>query len=149
MRQVLSDDGELLLDHIVVGLDLVLSSEGLLDVAVQEAEGELGVGRVLEADADPEEEGDEGDDVVPVDDQERVEEVEGLSNGEVVQSDGLVGLDLVQGTSDRGGDGQVQGRSELGDNLDDLEEGGDDEGGEDDCTQREGRMRAGAKKTWT
>lgn len=131
MRQVLSDDGKLLLDHLVVGLDLILSSKSLLDVTVQEAEGELGVGRVLVADADPEEVGNKGDNVVPVDDQEGISEVEGLSEGEVVQGDGLVGLDLIQSTSDGGRDRQVQGVSELGDNLNDLEEGGDDEGGED------------------
>lgn len=114
-------------------LDLILTSESLLDVTIQEAEGELGVGRVLETAAQPDKVGDEGDDVVPVDDEGGIDEVEGLSNGEVVQSDGLVGLDLVQSRGDGGRDSQVQSRGELGDNLDDLEEGRDDESGEDDC----------------
>lgn len=117
-----------------MGLDLLLGSNSLLDVTVQEAEGELGVGRVGGADAEPQGVGEDRDDVVPVDDQDGIDEVERLGNGEVVQGDGLVGLDLVQSGGNGGGHVQLQSGAQLRDNLDDLEEGGDHEGGEDDCS---------------
>lgn len=146
MGQVLSNDGKLLLDHGVVRLDLLLGSKSLLDVAVQESEGELGVGRVGGADGQPQEVREDGDDVVPVDDEDRVDEVEGLGNGEVVQGDGLVGLDLLQSGGNGRRDAQLQRRAQLRDDVNDLEEGRDDESGENDCWGTAGGLRVWGRR---
>jgi len=132
LGEALADDGEVLLDLLVVGLDLVLTGEGLGDVTVPELHGELGIRRHFSTDADPEEVGDDGDHAVPVEDQNEVHQVERLGHGEVVQGNGLVGLDLVEDASDSGRDGQVEGRAELRNDLDNLEGSGDHEGREDD-----------------
>lgn len=117
----------------VVGLDFLLTSENLLDVTIVEHDGELGVGRVLVAGAEPGEVGQDGDDAVPVEDQKQVDQVERLADGQVVQDEGLVGLNLIESASNGGRDVQVQGGGHLGDNLNDLESGWHHEGREHDC----------------
>lgn len=129
----------MLLDLLVVGLDLILSGNKLGDVAVPELDGELGIRGHFSADADPEEVGDDGDDTVPVDDQNEVHQVERLGNSEVVQGHRLVGLDLIEDTSDGRGDGEVEGSAELRNDFDNLEGGGNEECGEDDCNSTKNR----------
>jgi hypothetical protein len=125
---------------LVVGLDGLLGGDLLLDVASKEVNSELGVGRVLVANAEPEEVGNDRDDVVPVDDQKQVHKVEGLGNRQPVEGDGLVGLDLVQDIGNSGWDVEVEGFGKLRDDLYDLESGRHDQSGENDCIDRREKM---------
>jgi len=127
LGQVLADHSKEMLGLGVVGLDGLLGGNDLLDVTVQEVQGKLGVGRVLITHTDPQEVRNDGNNVVPVDDQEEVDDEEGLQDGQVVEDVRAVGLDLVQCLSDGGGDSYAQSGSEVRDGLDDLEDSRDDE----------------------
>lgn len=136
LGQVLANDAEVLLGLLVVGLDLLLVGEGLLQVAIQEIQTVLSVGRVLVADSQPQEVGHDGQDIVPVENEEHVSQVERLSDGQPVEGNRLVRLDLLQRVGDGGRHLLVEGLGELRDNLNDLEGSGDDEGRENDCLAR-------------